>query len=282
MGFFERLKNGWDLGMQSLSIIKDNPTLIILPLLSSISMLFILMAMLTGSFAMFGFDIERVIHSAETLDGSGSEILGYVALFVYYLINFMIVIYFNVALVFCANKVFEGEKPSIRESLSFATSRLNVIVPWAILAATVGLILKIIENKSENFGKFVVGLVGGAWAIATFFVLPILAYENVGPIDALKRSIAIIKEKWGEALGANFGFGLFYFISFVLLVIPAFFVGSMIHPGVGVFLGIMSFFLIGIVISAAETVFLAAAYQHVNDRPIPQYQPELIDDIFRK
>ncbi len=279
MSFFSRLKNGWNLGIQSLQIIGKNKSLIVFPILSMFSMFLIFAAISAGSFALFGFDFDRVINTAESLDES-SQILGYVVLFFYYLINFTVVIFFNVGLVFCARQVLNGEKPDIGEGISFAISRLGVIVSWAVLAATVGVLLKVIENKSESVGKFVIGLVGAGWALATFFVVPIIAYENLGPIDALKRSISIIKEKWGEALGANFGFGLFYMLGIFLIALPVGILGFMIHPIAGILLGILTFFLVTIVISSAETVFLAAAYQHVNEKTVEHYQTDLLDDMF--
>src|SRR6202011_2079960 len=105
---------------------------------------------------------------------------------------------------------------------------------WAIFAATVGTILRAIQDKVGALGKIITGLIGIVWSIATFFVVPVIAYENLGPIDAFKRSAEIMKEKWGESLGSTFSFGLLRLVAFILVCFPLFCLGLIINPIVGI------------------------------------------------
>src|SRR4029077_13330612 len=97
-------------------------------------------------------------------------------------------------------------------------ARLPVIAGWALVSATVGLILRIIEDRSARIGQIVAALLGMAWTVVSFLVVPILVIENKGPIAALKDSTALLKKTWGEQLVSNFSFGMIFF----LLALPAF------------------------------------------------------------
>jgi len=150
-----------------------------------------------------------------------------------------------------------------------------------VLAATVGLILKSIQENAGNLGRIITGIIGMVWGIATFFVVPVIAYEDVDPIQAVKRSAQIMKDKWGESIGANFSFGLFSLIGIFFVALPiGFFLGATINPIAGMIVGILIFILVQIVVSAANMVFLAAAYQHVNNEPIGHFEEDVLDDVF--
>src|SRR6185369_14864230 len=127
-----------------------------------------------------------------------------------------------------------------------------------IFAATVGTILKYIQENSGIIGKIITGLLGVVWNIATFFVVPVIAYENAGPIQAFKRSSSLMKEKWGESLGSTFSFGLVQFVALLVITLPLFLLGSLIHIFVGVALALLSFFVIMAIMSAAQTIFVSA------------------------
>lgn len=280
MSFFDRLHNGWDLGLQSLDVIKNNKSLIVFPIISTIASLLIFLVISAGAFAAFGFDVDRVLLSAGSIEDS-SPIMGYIILFIYYLINFTIVTFFNVALVYCARDVFNGYEVDHRDGIAFAMSRIGNILSWAVLAATVGLVLKIIEDRVGAFGAFVVGIIGAGWTIASFFVLPVLVNEDIGPIDAVKRSMGIVKEKWGESLGASFSFGIFYLLGALLIAFPIGYLAYKLNPMVGISIGLLIMFLISIVITAAQTVFLTAVYQHVNDRSVEYFGTDYLDGAFQ-
>ena len=167
-------------------------------------MILILGSFVTALLASAGWDFEYIQEPGTAMS--------YVIMFLYYLVNYFIVVFFNTALVHCTRLYFKGEEVTIAKGLQFSMSRLGAIFSWAVFAATVGFILKIIQENVGSLGKIITGLLGIVWSIATFFVVPVLAYENVGPIGAFKRSTQLMKEKWGESLGATFSFALIHFI----------------------------------------------------------------------
>ena len=102
-------------------------------------------------------------------------------MFLFYLINYFIIVFFNVGLVHYAKMILEGKETSVSEGIQYATTRAGTILAWASLAATVGIILKTIQERSGAIGSIIVSIIGMVWSIATFFVVPVIAYEDVNP-----------------------------------------------------------------------------------------------------
>jgi hypothetical protein len=274
MSFFDRLSNGWTLAMNSFKILKENKQLIIFPVLSGISLVLIM-----GSFVLVFLGVNG--WSDENVEDPGT-IGNYLYLFLFYLVNYFIVVFFNMSLIHCTRLYFRGEEVSINAGLRFSLSRIGTIFSWSVFAAIVGAILRIIQDESGFIGKIITGIIGIVWNIATFFVIPVIAYEDLGPIAAFKRSSQLMKQKWGESLGATFSFGLIQFLAMIVLVIPLFFIGNMIHPIGGIALAIMGVFIIATIFSAAQTIFVSAVYHNITDEPVKHFNQQMIDGLFQK
>src|SRR4029077_16698349 len=102
-----------------------------------------------------------------------------------------------------------GEPVRIGEAIHFSATRTHVLLPWAIVSATVSIILRQIEERAGIVGAIVGSIAGLAWSLVTFLVLPVLVVEGLGPIAAVKRSGSLFKKTWGEQVIANFGISLF-------------------------------------------------------------------------
>jgi hypothetical protein len=145
--------------------------------------------------------------------------LTYVVLFLFYWLQYAIIFFFNTALVEVAMKRFDGEQASIADGLRRAASLLPVILIYAAIAASVGTLLRLIAERVGILGRIVISLIGLAWSVATALVVPVLAAENVGPIEAIGRSVELIKKAWGEDIIGTAGFGIvFGLISVVTIV----------------------------------------------------------------
>jgi hypothetical protein len=274
MSFFDRLSNGWTLAMNSFKVLKENKQLIIFPFLSGLSLVLIM-----GSFVLVFLGVNG--WAFDNIEEPGN-IGTYLLMFLFYVVNYFVVVFFNMALIHCTRLYFRGEEVSVDAGLRFSLSRVGTIFSWALFAGTIGTILRIIQEESGLIGKIITAIIGVVWSIATFFVVPVIAYENLGPIAAFKRSAQMMKQKWGESLGATFSFGLIQFIAIILLMIPCFFLGATIHPVAGVALAILGGFLISAVFSAAQTIFVSAVYHNITDEPVKHFNQKMIDDLFQK
>jgi hypothetical protein len=214
MDIFARLSNGWTIAQNSFAVLKENRQLILFPILSAISMILVIGSFVIVIMGAAGWDTHVIEEQSRVVD--------YLILFGYYLVNYTVIVFFNTALIHCTHLYFNGEEPTIRKGLQFAMSRIWAILSWSIFAATVGILLRVLQDGFGRIGKIITSLIGIVWSIATFFVVPVIAYENIGPLAAFKRSSDLVREKWGEGLGATFSFGLIQIVAFLLLAIPCF------------------------------------------------------------
>ena len=184
-------------------------------------------------------------------------------------------VYFNVALAFAANEQIEGRTISVREALGMAWSRRRVIFSWALLSAVVGMIIQLIESRLGIFGRLL-GILGGlAWAVATFLVIPVLAFEDVGPIDALKQSSHLIKTTFGTIARGALRFGLL-FVGWILLAVAVIVAGAVIAltgvPVLGVpiaVLGVIGLFIVSMYLAAAGMYMRTILYRYATQKPLP-------------
>lgn len=275
MRIVERIQQGWRIGFESLSVLKAHRNLLLFPILSTISLMLVLATFATTFFGLTGYELEAIpayfeFENEETI---------FIALFVYYLINYFVIVFFNVGLVHCIKMAFDGEFPTVGDGLKYSVSRIRNIFTWAVLAATVGVILKVIEDRMGWLGSIVAGMIGIVWSLATFFVVPIIANEDVSPIEAMKRSGRLMKEKWGEAVGANFSFFIFYLVGYSAVI--AFIVAFVtIEPVVVLLISAIALILLHTAVAAAKMVFITAAYNHVNNLPTGNYDDTVLDQAF--
>ncbi len=274
MNFFDRLSNGWRITQNSFSILKQNKQLIIFPILSSISLILVIGVFVLGIFASAGWDVELI--------QTENQLLNYLMLFAFYFANYFVVVFFNMALIHCSKLYFNGEEATVSAGLKFSMSRIGAIFSWALFAATVGTILKVIQENSGIVGKVITGLIGIVWGVTTFFVVPVIAYENHGPVSAFKRSAQLMKEKWGESLASTFSLGLMQTLVLLLLLIPVVLIGMYVNVIAAVAIGVVAGFLSFAVFSAAETLFISSVYHNITGKLDDHFDQQLVDGLFQK
>lgn len=279
---FERLSTGWSLAKQAVGVLRLDKELLLFPVLSGISCLLVL-----ASFAIPLFYSGALQTIEENPEGATQNVLAYVILFLFYFVNYFIVIFFNSALVGCAVIRLKGGDPTLSDGFGAAFARLPQIAGWALVSATVGLILKAIESRSQRFGQIVSSLLGMAWAITTFFVIPVLVIEGVGPIESVKRSVSIMKKTWGESLGANFGIGLMTFLLSLIGIAPIVCGGFLVASGVTILggvliaVGIIILLLVSLISSALNSIILAALYIYAAEGKDPDgFDANMIKSAF--
>ncbi len=276
MNFFDRLSNGWTITKSSFAILKANKQLLIFPVLSGTAMLLIIASIVLPIIAYAGWDAKNININFD------NKAVPYLFTFLFYLVNYFVVVFFNMALVHCTKLYLAGEEVAVMAGIKFSLSRIGVILSWALFAATVGTILKAIQENAGWIGKLIAGAFGLVWGITTFFVVPIIAYENLGPINAFKRSASLMKQKWGESIGSTFSLGLIQFVGTLVIVGVAVLIATFINPVIGIGLGIILLFIMYTITSAIKTVFISMVYQNVNGNVEEHFNQQLIDGLFAK
>ncbi len=264
----ELLHVAWD-------IVQRDRALLVLPVLSFCASLAALSIVLTpiGLAAWHSGDVAAFA-------GTSHVVLGWLLL----TISTAIAVYFQAALVVIVNAMMEGRAVSLGDALRTATSRLPQILLWAVIAATVGTVLRMLGER--GVAGAVVRLIGGlAWAVASFFVVPILVVEQVSPFDALRRSTSLISHTWGKALRAGIRFGLVQVG--VLLAIAACFIAGVMLWSVSAALGALVLVASVVATIAASVVFATLAqtlntvlYRYAAGLPVPGIDQSLLAGAF--
>ncbi len=183
-------------------------------------------------------------------------VLGFGMLFV----STFIVLFFNTALIASAMLRLRGGDPDIRYGLRAASSHIPALIGWSLITATVGLILQILRNRTDNIiGRLAIGLVGGVWAYMTFFVIPVIVAEGCGPVEAIKRSGSLFRQTWGRQAVSSFGFGLVYIGAALVAILPAALLFA-VAPVLGIVVGVFTFAIAMGAVGALEGIFKAALY----------------------
>jgi len=248
----------------SAGVLRSDKELLVFPVVSGIAALIVLATFALPVFALGIFE-------------NGMGPMGYVLGFLFYLCQYFVIFYFNSALVGAAMIRLDGGDPTVRDGLRIANERLLPILGYAAIAATIGLILQALKNKENNFIVRMVGsLLGTAWTVASFLVVPVLVANKIGPIDAVKKSIELLKTTWGEnavgQLGIGFVFG-FIMAAVIIAGVMLTILGFSVSPYLGgtlVVLTILSALAVGIIQSALSGVYAAALYRFANDGVAPQ------------
>ena len=214
MGFFGRLAFGWRLGMTSLGVVMRDKTLMLFPILSAIAGLLLIAAFVMGvgpdKLAALGQQLGE--HQART-QGEIPPLYIFLAFSLYFGLSF-IAVYFNVALIGAAQLSIAGKDTVLADGLQVANRHVNKIFVWAVLSGTVGLLLTWIESN-DKIGRIVRSILGAAWTVITYFVVPVMIFENQAPTSAVRRSVTLMRETWGENAGAQAGIGI---VSFVIVL----------------------------------------------------------------
>jgi len=279
---FERFERSWDLANACMGLLREDKSLLIFPLLSSIAMLLIVASFAVPIYPMISTMSAR--GSVHTLDS-----LAYVGLFLFYWIQYTIVVFFNTALVEVAMDRLDGRNATTGEGLRRAWERFGVILAYSAIAATVGTLLRLIAERVGFIGKIVVGMIGFVWVVATALVVPVLAAEDVGPIEAIRRSVELIKKSWGEDLIGNVGIGLAFGAIMVvlgfcgaMLFIAALSVHSTTFAVLVLVMLVVSLCTVALAQATLAGLYSAALYRYASgETRTGDIDPSLLESAFR-
>lgn len=285
---FERFDRSVRLLRESWAVLKEEKGLVVFPICSGICSLLAALAFFVPWLLLSGLP-DRIRGFSAGGPGHHAVRFGltqpihYVGIFLFYLVTYTIVVFFNVGLVACAGERLRGGHARAEDGLRFAWSNLGRIVAWAAVAATVGTILRAIEERAAWLGQIVASILGLVWTLATTFVVPVLVFEQVGPFDALKRSVAVFRKTWGEAVIGNAGLGLIFGLAGLLGLVPLM-LGFFALPWgivVGGAIALVYWLALTVVQAALQGIFQTAVYQYAaNGTLSPDFSPDLITHAY--
>lgn len=279
MGRFAR---SWALVKASASVLKQDRELLVFPLISSLAAMVVAASFIVPLVAA-GEGLERFEQ-----DDAG-RVFAFVWLFLFYLAQYFVIFFFNTALVGAAMIRLDGGDPTVADGFRIASSKIGKILGYAAIAATVGMILRAIEERAGIVGRWVAGLIGVAWTVATFLTVPVLVAQDVGPVDAVRESARLLKKTWGENLigggGLGLAFGLVQFVvialgvGLMMLVIPTKSGVAIVAAG-GLLVAVV--LVLALIHAALSGIYSAALYRYaIGHQGTHGFEPALLEAAFR-
>jgi Family of unknown function (DUF6159) len=274
---FEKFSRSWGLVKASASVLRADKELMLFPILSSLATLLVMATFALPIFALKLFD-------------NGFNIVGAVLGFAFYFCQYSVIVFFNSALVAAATIRLEGGDPTFSDGIRAAKARLPAILGYAAIAATVGVILQSLKNRDNNIIVRMIGSgLGMAWTLATFLVVPVLVNRDIGPVEALKESVALLKKTWGENAIGNVGIGAAFGLITMLVVligILATFLAWQASMGLGIAVAVV--FVIGVLVlgvtqSALSGIYSAALYRYAVSHESPaEFRAMALESAFTR
>jgi hypothetical protein len=276
-----RAAGGWMLAKESWRVLRADRSLAIFPVIS----------------AMATVVCAALIWSPALILSSGphkSQIPVYVALGVSVYVLTFIAVFFGTALAGAASMSLDGKDPTLRDGFSVAVSRLRPILMWSLIQAVVGLVLHATEGAARDsrtpigfVASIIVGLLGAAWSVMTFFVIPILALERLGPVASVKHSWSIVKDRWGESVVGSVSIGLAVFLVVLIPELGAglgFAVLAHAHRAAAIILACVGGLILaaGVLLAATlNSIFRVALYRYATTGHVsPMFDQKLLDGAF--
>lgn len=288
-----RLARSWQTFKESLHVLKMDKELLLFPVFSGIASLIIVASFVAPTW--FTGILERAFIDDPSDPNAQYTMLGLFAV-MYFVLSF-ITVYFNSALVYAANERLAGGDPTIGSGLRGANQRLGKILAWSLFAATVSLLIHVLESlargRNNIVGAFVAKLMGVAWALATYFAIPVILFENTSTFGSLRRSGSLFKQRWGESLVGEWGLGFVLTVVTMGGVFGLFALGMLFAANAPASVApfILGFMILSIVLyvvfvsilgQALGAIYKVALYRYATKGEVaPQFTPVAIQDAYR-
>ena len=284
------LARGWRLMQEAKDVVGQYRRLAVFPLLSMLGLMLGFFALTIPAALALGTPGKSIMATLGNgfglLEGKlTSKTIWFV--FPLYFFEYFTVVFFNAALACSALRAFRGEDVSVMAGLRMAAKRIPTLLAWTLVASTVGLVLRLIEERADSVARFFSAILGALWSLTIVLVVPVLAAEELGPVQALRRSAALFKKTWGEDVGGSLGGMMVVGLLLLLVVLPlallSFYLFGNNPPLLMAGLAICGIIVLALcaVVSACEIVFKTILYSFATRGPLPgELDADALRDAF--
>jgi hypothetical protein len=308
-----KFKSTWKLVRQSFAILMQEKKLLFFPVVTSVLTVFIFLFFIAPiPFQPTGHSIaelehwevvaNRILRADLSQVESGAPLtldswfLSYLVLL--YLVSMFLLTFFNTAFFNEIIHALNGRPVSIVGGLRFALTKLRPIAMWSLLAGGVGIVIQKLEQYLGFFGRWVVGLLGVVWSVASVFAVPVLIRDedSANPFEVLKKSALLIRRRWGEGLIGYLGIrvggailALSLIVIFVVLfvvfgLLMAWYLPSLLVPFIVILIAtsLVSIVFLAYFENLINKVFQCALYIYAAEGAIPQpFDQTLLDAAWK-
>jgi len=272
---FESIGRSIALIKASWEVLRKDKELLLFPVLSGIICIII-----TASFL-----IPAVLMGVGLNTEHQNSPMVYIGIFLFYLVTYFVVIFFNAGLVACANIRLTGGDPSFSDGISAAKQNIGQIFAWALISATIGLILQAIRDNNNIVTQIISSMIGIAWSLLTFFVIPVMIIEKKSVLESIRESASLFKRTWGETVIGQGGVALIFVLIALVALVP---VVLLMMTGVAeLMIAVVTLYLLLLIIlfviaNAMQGIYNTALYLYAKNGTIPAvFSKELIEQAFK-
>ncbi len=276
----ERISRSWSLVKASWGVLRTDKELLLFPVVSTIVSLVVV--------AIFAIPVLASDAIGRWTGGEGWSLFDLVLLFLFYVVTSGVVIFCNAALVGAADIRLRGGDPTVRDGFRIAFSHAGSIIGWAVITATVGIVLRAIQERGGVLGTIGAAIAGVAWALVTFLVVPILVIEGIGPMAAIRRSGGLLRQTWGEQIVGSASIGIIFGILSAVIGVVGFGLAFLVGVGawpLGVGLGALTFAVLlslALLGGTLSGIFTVALYRYATTGDAGAHFPvETLNSAFR-
>lgn len=273
-----RISRGWQLFKATFGILKAEKSLVFFPVISAVLSLLVLIVFIFPALLIFsstGADTETW--------GMAQWAMWVVFLFVFYFITYLITIFFKAAVISNATEVMNGNDPTMAQGIGASAAHIGKLAVWALIQATIGLILSMIRNRDNLIATLLSSILAAAWELVTFFVIPVLIFEEQGVPGSIKESWNLFKKTWGETVVSGFSFIVLYIPAFILFFLAIgtlmIGIGTVTIAAFGLFLVVL--LATAVLASTLHGILVALLYNFARTGEIPDMiERDLIENAF--
>jgi hypothetical protein len=220
-----------------------------------------------------------------------------IAVFVFYLFSYFVIFSANTALVGTAMLLLEGKQPTLRDGWRIAYAHRYTIFAYALLIATVGLILRLLSRWVGQVGRFAMPVLqrviifaglGLAWHVVPVLIIPVLIAEEIDPLAAIRRSSQLVTQTWGEGVVQNANLWLVFIMPLVVILVAAIATIIWISRSVQeawltitLYVTVMLIMMIFLIVSALSDIFSVVIYRYTRTMSLPSpFEPDMLSNAF--
>lgn len=243
----------------SFQVLRSNKRLIAFPIMS----------ITTEAIVLAAFAVPYLMSGRGSSTGANRlGIAGYGLGVLCYLALTAVSTYVNAALLIAVGQTMRGEQPSVGRALRSAARLLPSILAWSVVSSTVGLLIRALDRRVP----IVSAVLGVSWSALTFFVLPVMVFEGLGPVRGTRRAIQVLRSAWREEVTGTLRLGGILLLLAIPMA-PVLFFGYGSENGPAMLLAVavcaLWFGLYGLVLSCLTGVYRAAVYLYATTTTTP-------------
>jgi hypothetical protein len=180
-------------------------------------------------------------------------------------------------LIAAADEELAGRDSSIGHGIGASLARLFPLIGWAFIQTIMSIIVGAIRGNGQGGAASVVRNIAASgilamWSLITFFVLPFVMLERVGPITAIKESAKLFKAKWGMQIFGGVRIGgvvaLITILPAILIIVLGVVVTLSNLPAVGIPLiaiGVIIFAIGVLLLATLRGIFSVVLFRYAKD-----------------